>query len=220
MGAPGGPATQRAKVVPRPESSIRSPGGSGERGSSWVAAMTTNVWHSPACVGHPALPGRRATVRAVRITAKVDYAVRAALELAARAPADGAGVLVKCDALASSQQIPVRFLEGILAELRRAGIVNSQRGSDGGYRLARPAASVTVADVIRAVEGPLADVHGEAPEALVYEGPATDLTAVWVATRVALREVLEATTLAAIASGPLPAGVTGRASDPDGWVRR
>jgi Rrf2 family protein len=156
----------------------------------------------------------------MRITAKVDYAVRAAVELAAHADSHGARAPMKGDAVAAAQSIPVRFLESILAELRRAGIVGSQRGSEGGYWLARPAREVTVADVIRAVEGPLADVHGAPPEEAVYEGAAVELQRVWIATRVALREVLEATTLADIAFGPLPAGVAERAGRPDGWARR
>jgi Rrf2 family protein len=156
----------------------------------------------------------------MRITAKVDYAVRSATELAAHQRDQGARVPMKGDAVATAQAIPVRFLESILAELRRAGIVGSQRGSDGGYWLARPADEVTVADVIRAVEGPLADVHGAPPEETVYEGAAAELQRVWIATRVALREVLEATTLADIAGGDLPAGVAERAERPDGWARR
>lgn len=152
----------------------------------------------------------------MRITAKVDYAVRAAAELAAGEP----GRPLKGEAIATAQAIPIRFLETILAELRRAGIVASQRGSEGGYWLARGADTVTVADVIRAVEGPLADVHGTPPEQVSYDGAARDLQSVWIATRVALREVLEETSLADIASGALPAGVVDRARRPDGWARR
>ena len=111
---------------------------------------------------------------------------------------------MKGEAIAAAQGIPVRFLESILAELRRSSIIGSQRGSDGGYWLARPAAQVSVADVIRAVEGPLADVHGAPPEEVAYEGAAAELQRVWIATRVALREVLETTSLADIASGALP----------------
>jgi Rrf2 family protein len=156
----------------------------------------------------------------MRITAKVDYAVRAAAELAAHAAAKGPRVPMKGDAIASAQGIPVRFLESILAELRRSGIVGSQRGSEGGYWLARPASDVSVADIIRAVEGPLADVHGTPPEEAEYDGPAAELQRVWIATRVALREVLEATTVADIASGSLPGSVTALAQRPDGWARR
>lgn len=157
----------------------------------------------------------------MRITAKVDYAVRATAQLAAAQAAAGGGRgTMKGDAVAQAQEIPLRFLEGILAELRRAGIVGSQRGADGGYWLARPAAEVSVADVIRAVEGPLADVHGTSPEQVEYCGPAEPLQRVWVATRVALREVLETTTLADIAADDLPGAVADRAATPDGWVRR
>lgn len=156
----------------------------------------------------------------MRITAKVDYAVRAGAELAAHASVHGNKAPMKGEAVATAQSIPVRFLESILAELRRSGIVGSQRGSDGGYWLARPAAEVSVADIIRAVEGPLADVHGAPPEEVVYSGPATELQGVWIATRVALREVLETTTLADIAGGSLPPGVAELARRPDGWARR
>jgi Rrf2 family protein len=160
----------------------------------------------------------------MRITAKVDYAVRAAAELAvhaaARASEPGAPAPMKGDAVAQAQGIPVRFLESILAELRRAGIVGSQRGSDGGYWLARPADTVSIADIIRAVEGPLADVHGTPPEEVEYGGAAVELQRVWIATRVALREVLEATTLADLAAGSLPDAVRTRAARPDGWARR
>jgi Rrf2 family protein len=156
----------------------------------------------------------------VRITAKVDYAVRAAVELAAHATLHGARTPMKGDAVATAQGIPVRFLESILAELRRSAIVGSQRGSEGGYWLARPANEVSVADIIRAVEGPLADVHGTPPEEAVYDGAAAELQRVWIATRVALREVLETTTIADIASGALPEGVAALAARRDGWARR
>ncbi|MGQ0432862.1 MAG: RrF2 family transcriptional regulator [Microthrixaceae bacterium] len=157
----------------------------------------------------------------MRITAKVDYALRAGAELAAaQAGADRERALVKGDALATAQGIPGRFLEGILGDLRRAGIVGSQRGSDGGYWLAKPAEQVSVADIIRAVEGPLADVHGEAPEQVTYQGPAREVQRVWIATRVALREVLEETSLAAIAAADLPARVIELADRPGGWSRR
>src|SRR3954453_14845566 len=108
----------------------------------------------------------------MRITAKVDYAVRAATELAQQALTTEGRAPMKGEAIATSQGIPVRFLESILAELRRAGIVGSQRGADGGYWLPRPPAEVSVADLIRAVEGPLADVHGTPPEELAYGGTA------------------------------------------------
>ena len=127
---------------------------------------------------------------------------------------------MKGDAIAHGPGHP-RALPG--EHPRRApplGIVGSQRGSEGGYWLARPAGEVSVADVIRAVEGPLADVHGAPPEEAVYEGAAVELQRVWIATRVALREVLEATTLADIAAGTLPPSVAELAARPDGWARR
>lgn len=157
----------------------------------------------------------------MRITAKVDYAVRAAAELAAaQAASPGQRIPITGESIATAQSIPSRFLESILSELRRSGIVASQRGSEGGYWLARPAAEVSVADVIRAVEGPLADVHGAPPEEVAYDGAAAELQRVWIATRVALREVLEATSLADIAGGELPAAVAALADRPDGWSRR
>lgn len=151
----------------------------------------------------------------MRITAKVDYAVRAAIELAAAPPGP-----VKGDALAAHQAIPVKFLENILADLRRAGLVASQRGADGGYRLAVPADRVTVADIIRAVEGPLADVHGTPPEEVDYPGPAARLQEVWIATRAALRAVLEEVTVADVAAGRLPPAVAGLVAEPGAWSRR
>lgn len=157
----------------------------------------------------------------MRITAKVDYAVRAGIELAAaQSAASGTRALVKGEAIAVAQSIPVRFLETILSDLRRAGLVGSQRGADGGYWLARPASEVSVADVIRAVEGPLADVHGSPPEETSYHGAAAELQTVWVATRVSLRRVLETTTLAAIAAADLPDDVVALADQPGSWTRR
>jgi len=127
----------------------------------------------------------------VRVSAKVDYALRAASELAA-----AGGGPVKGDRLATAQGIPPKFLENILIELRHAGLVASQRGADGGYRLARPAAEITVADVIRAVEGPIASVRGSRPDEVSYVGPAAPLRDVWIELRAAMRGVLETTTLA------------------------
>jgi Rrf2 family protein len=151
----------------------------------------------------------------VRITAKVDYAVRAALELAAAPPGP-----VKGDQLAARQAIPPKFLENILAELRRAGLVSSQRGAEGGYRLARPADRVSVADIIRAVEGPLADVHGTPPEDVAYAGPAERLPHVWVATRAALRSILEEVTLADVIADTLPPAAERYLGEPGAWSRR
>jgi len=152
----------------------------------------------------------------VRVSAKVDYAVRALVELAAAA---GRGP-VKGEAIADAQRMPLRFTENILSDLRRAGIVASQRGAVGGYWLSVPAETVTVADVIRYVEGPLADVRGEPPEDVDYLGPAAALQDVWIATRATLRSVLEVVTIADIAGGNLPEVVRRLSSDPDARSRR
>ncbi|MBM3672122.1 MAG: Rrf2 family transcriptional regulator [Actinobacteria bacterium] len=147
----------------------------------------------------------------MRITAKVDYAIRALAELAA-APGEDP---IKGEELAAAQDVPLRFLENILRELRHAGIVQTQRGPEGGYRLARPAREVTLADVIRAVEGPLAAVQGVRPERLAATGAAVALPDVWIAVRASLRSVLEHVTLADLAAGRLPPSVRRIASDPD-----
>jgi Rrf2 family protein len=152
----------------------------------------------------------------VRVSAKVDYAVRALVELAAAA---GTGP-VKGDAIAAAQGIPLRFTENILCDLRRAGIVASQRGAVGGYWLSVPADTVSVADVIRYVEGALADVRGEPPEDVEYTGAAVALQDVWIATRATLRSVLEVVTIADIAGGSLPDAVRRLAADPDARSRR
>src|SRR2546422_7064520 len=126
----------------------------------------------------------------MRVSAKVDYAVRAAVELAAAESPP-----VKGELISQAQEIPLKFLENILGELRHAGIVRSQRGTEGGYWLARPAEEISIADIIRAVEGPLASVRGEAPESLHYSGSAKPLGTLWVAGRSNLREVLELVTV-------------------------
>jgi Rrf2 family protein len=151
----------------------------------------------------------------VRTTAKADYAVRAAIELAASGDAP-----VTAERLAEAQQIPVNFLENILLDLRRGGIVESRRGAAGGYLLARPADEIALADVVRAVEGPLASVRGISAEALEYRGSARALRDVWVALRAAVRSVLEQVTLADVASGVLPEHVAELTQEPDAWVRR
>jgi len=150
----------------------------------------------------------------MRTTAKADYAVRAAVELAA------AGDLLTAEQIAQAQSIPVNFLENILRDLRRAGIVESRRGQAGGYVLARPADEVSIADVIRAVEGPLADVRGQAPEALEYPGTAEKLRDVWIALRASIRAVLEQVSLADVASGGMPPHVDQLLEDADAWSRR
>jgi Rrf2 family protein len=154
--------------------------------------------------------------RPVRVTAKVDYAVRAVALLAATPRDQGP---VKGDAIAKAQAIPVKYLENILSELRQSGIVRSQRGAEGGYWLARAPEDVTVADVIRAVEGPIATVRGEAPEDVDYPAGAGALQEVWIATRAALRSVLEQVTMADVASGELPEAVAALVAAPTAWER-
>ena len=149
----------------------------------------------------------------MRVSAKSDYAIRAAVELAAA----GEGP-VKGERLAQAQEIPSNFLENILSDLRNAGIVASRRGADGGYWLARPAAEVSLADVIRAVDGPLANVRGVRSEQVVYQGSAEKLRDVWVAVRASLRSVLENVTLADLARGELPESIRALAADPDAWA--
>ncbi len=156
----------------------------------------------------------------MRISAKADYAVRAAVELAAAALAEPGGPPVKGDDVSRAQRIPVKFLENILVDLRQAGIVNSRRGPDGGYWLAQPADEVSVADVIRAAEGPLASVRGEKPEDLGYDGAAQALREVWIALRQSLRDVLEHVSIAQVAEGRLPRDVLSRTRDPEAWQRR
>jgi Rrf2 family protein len=154
----------------------------------------------------------------MKVSAKADYAVRAAVELAAGG-GDG-GRPTKGEQIAQAQSIPIKFLENILLDLRQAGLVNSRRGPEGGYWLDRPPAEVTVADVIRAVDGPLASVRGEKPEDLAYVGSAESLGAVWIALRASLREVLERVTLADLAEGSLPDAIIRRTDDPEAWKRR
>jgi len=150
----------------------------------------------------------------VRVSAKVDYALRASIELAA-AGSDGP---VKGERIAQAQEIPLKFLENILVDLKHAGIVRSQRGVEGGYWLARPAEEITVAEVVRAVEGPIANVRGIGPEKVEYSGSAERLRDVWIAVRASLRGVLEAVTLADLARGELPAGVEELTRDPEAWL--
>ena len=149
----------------------------------------------------------------MNISAKADYAIRAAVALAA---ADGDGP-VKGETLAQSQHLPTKFLENIMGDLRKGGIVLSQRGAVGGYWLSRPASEITLADVIRAVDGPLANVRGARPETTAYEGVTEALVDVWIAVRASLRAVLEAVTLADVARGHLPARVARLARDPENW---
>jgi Rrf2 family protein len=151
----------------------------------------------------------------MRVSAKADYAVRAAIELAVSG--DGP---VKGERIAHAQDIPLKFLENILLELRHAGLVRSQRGAEGGYWLARPPEQITLAEVIRSVEGPIANVRGEGPQDVEYAGSAERLKDVWIAVRANLRSVLEAVTLADVARGELPASVEALVRDPDAWAAR
>ncbi len=148
----------------------------------------------------------------MRASAKIDYALRAAIELAA-----AGGGPVKGEQLASAQDIPLNFLENILGDLRQSNVIRAQRGRDGGYWLVEPPDKVTLADVIRAVDGPLASVRGVQPDLLEYDGNAESLRDVWIAVRSSLRSVLEKVTLADVAAGKLPASVKKLTVDDDAW---
>ncbi|GAA2402462.1 Rrf2 family transcriptional regulator [Streptomyces coeruleofuscus] len=150
----------------------------------------------------------------MRISARADYAVRAALQLAASR--DDAPL--KAEAIAYAQDIPHKFLESILNDMRRGGLVLSQRGGNGGYRLARPAESISIADVIRTVDGPLVSVRGVRPPDLSYTGPAESLLPLWIALRSNVREILEGVSLTDVASAQLPADVSALTNAPDAWV--
>ena len=148
----------------------------------------------------------------MRISAKADYAVRAAIELAAA----GEGP-VKGERISDAQKIPLRFLENILGELKHAGLVQSQRGADGGYWLSRPAEEVTIAEIIRSVEGPLASIKTERPEEITYRGAAKPLARVWIALRGSIRDVLESVTLADVVADELPDSVLDLIDRPEAW---
>lgn len=151
----------------------------------------------------------------MQVTARVDYAVRALLELAARD-----GVRVTRDELADAQCIPPRYLEAILAQLRHAGLVHGQRGSSGGYTLGRSAAEITVAEISRAVDGPLSLVQGERPETVSHEGSSEHLVDLWIGLRAAVRSVLETVTVADVLAGHLPSEVRRLVDDVDAWRPR
>jgi len=152
----------------------------------------------------------------MRVSAKVDYAMRAMVQLAA----SGGGAPMTAERIAEAQGVPQKFLQNILLELRRAGLVESHRGPDGGHTLARPPATISVADVIRAVDGPLGSVAGHAPEHTEYRGAAVRLRDTWVALRASVRGVLENISIADIAEDELPAAVAALIGDEDAWVRR
>ena len=151
----------------------------------------------------------------MRLSARADYALRAAIELASAT--DGH---VTADRIARAQQIPGKFLETILTQLRRAGLIRSQRGPEGGFWLARPAAEISLAEIIRAIDGPLLGVRGERPENIDYPGAARPLQQVWIALRANERAILEEVTLAHIVSGELPARVQALTENPQAWVLR
>jgi Rrf2 family protein len=150
----------------------------------------------------------------VRVSAKSDYAVRAAIELAGAEP----DTPVKGEAIAAAQKIPMPFLENILAELRQHGLVHSKRGAEGGYWLAVPPEKITIAEIMRAVDGALATVRGEGADALAYQGSAVPLQDVWLALRANVRAVLEGVTLAQIVAGELPAEVSELLTEPEPQV--
>ncbi|MET9254009.1 RrF2 family transcriptional regulator [Streptomyces sp. NPDC048182] len=150
----------------------------------------------------------------MRISARADYAVRAALQLAASREDEP----LKTEAIADAQEIPHKFLEGILNDMRRGGLVVSRRGGNGGYRLAKPAESISIADVIRVVDGPLVSVRGVRPPDLSYSGPAASLLPLWIALRSNVREILEGVSLADVAAAELPASVEALTDTPDAWV--
>ena len=150
----------------------------------------------------------------VQIPAKAEYAIRALLTLAA---SEGS---VSAEHLAREQDLPAKFLGAILSDLRRGGVVTSQRGPEGGFRLAKDPDQIVIADILRVVSGPMAGVRGMRPETLNYEGDSTHLRDVWVAVRGALREVLEHVTLGQVLRGELPLAVTRFTDDPDAWITR
>jgi Rrf2 family protein len=151
----------------------------------------------------------------VRVSARSDYAVRALIEVAGRP-----GEPVTAEQVSKAQDIPLKFLLGILGDLRRAGLVRSQRGPSGGYLMDLEPADITVADIMRAVDGPLASVQGSRPESMSYSGSAARLQEVWIALRASLRTVLEAVTLADLVAGKLPPVIDELTRDAEAWSRR
>ena len=152
----------------------------------------------------------------MHVTAKADYAVRAVVELADSSQSAPR----KVEDIARSQSIPVSFLENILTQLRSSGVVRSQRGPEGGYWLAHPPEEVNLAQIIRAVEGPLVGVRGQRPEEIEYSGSAEALQQVWVAVRANLRAVLEEVTVADVAGGKLPKAVIALTKAEEAWQTR
>ena len=153
----------------------------------------------------------------MRISAKGDYAIRAVVELAARHAADGDRRPVKGDAISKAQDIPMKVCENILSELRTAGVVQSRRGAEGGYWMALPPEQVRLADIVRIIEGPLAAVRGVRPTEAEFTGTAAPLRDVWVATRSALRRVLDLVTVADVVNGTLPPIIADLLADQGAW---
>jgi Rrf2 family protein len=149
----------------------------------------------------------------MRLSARVDYALRAVVELATAVEGP-----LTAERIAKAQEIPPKFLESILLQLRRGGVVHAQRGPEGGYWLARPAGEITLADVIRIIDGPLAHVRGQRPEDLGYHGAAAALQEVWIALRASERQILELVTVADVATGKLPERVRDLVADPSAWA--
>src|SRR5690348_3012846 len=197
-GRPGPGAAARGRLRGAWGSRARRPGG-------WLS--------SGAGTPMPAKRPGTCIIALMRLSARADYALRAAIELAAASSGH-----VTADQLARAQQIPGKFLETILTQLRRAGLIRSQRGPDGGFWLARPAAEISLADIIRAIDGQLLGVRGERPENVTYPGVAEPLQQVWIALRANERAVLEQVTLADIVSGNLPDMVRNLTENPSAWV--
>jgi len=151
----------------------------------------------------------------VQISAKADYAVRVMLELAAHGPD-----VVKSNILIDHQELPRKFVETILVELRRADLIRSHRGADGGYTLARPASAISIGQIVRAIDGPLAEVRGLRPHECEYTNAVENLAEVWVAARAALRKVLDETSLAHVLAGKLPQHVRRMTESPEAWLPR
>lgn len=155
----------------------------------------------------------------MHVSAKADYGMRALLELAAAYREDPTR-LVKGEAIATAQGIPLKFLEGILRQLRQSGIIASQRGAEGGYRLDVSPSRVSIADVVRALDGPLAAVRGQRPEDVEYRGASEHLREVWIALRASMRQVLEGISLEDVATNAIPADIAALLEDPQAWQRR
>ena len=192
----------------------------GQEGREVVAVRDAEIEMAISEAVHQVHPRSRSITGALRqngrmqIPAKTEYAIRALLTLAA------SDVSVSAEHLAQEQDLPAKFLGAILSDLRRGGLVTSQRGPEGGFKLARGADQISIADVVRVVSGPMAGVRGMRPETLVYEGEATHLRDVWIAVRGALREVLEHVTLGQVLRGELPEAVTRFTTESDSWVTR